>query len=305
MSRVFCVGDLNVDLFTYSNEKPVFGEEKNVPLINYSLGGNAANFAVALSSLGEEVFLVSVLGHDVFTNFLKKELAKAKVKSLLINSKSLNGVSNIFVGKKGERGILSIKNCLDELDCKTVSKKILPKLKKGDVVYFGGFFHLLKMRNGFVTLLQKIHKKNCLIAFDATFDEYGKWEVKSFLKYIDLFFVNEKELEKICKTKNCSKAITKLFSWGGKEVIVKKGAMGAEYFSSKMNISINALKKKVINSTGAGDFFNAGYLFGLINKYTVVTCLRIGVFVASKRIEQKEFFTPSKKQVNVYLKKLS
>ena len=88
-------------------------------------------------------------------------------------------------------------------------------------------------------------------------------------------------------------------------IIVKKGAMGAEYFSSKMNISISALKKKVINSTGAGDFFNAGYLFGLINKYTVVTCLRIGVFVASKRIEQKEFFTPSKKQVNVYLKKLS
>ncbi|MFH1390908.1 MAG: PfkB family carbohydrate kinase [Candidatus Diapherotrites archaeon] len=301
MSKVYVIGDLNTDFFTYTGSRARFGEEQNADF-THSIGGNATNFAVAAASLGMDVNLVSMIGEDLFTRFLKAELAESKVNKLLVNSSSPNGFSNIFVKKGGERGIFSNKGALLELSSSLVSKKILSRLKKEDIVYFGGFFHLPKLRPGFVNLLKAIRRKEAKVFFDATFDEYGKWEVNSFLSLIDVFFLNEVELEHITKTKNKGKGIKKLFSMGANEIVLKLGSKGAEYFSRTQSFAMPALNVKPVNATGAGDFFDAGFTYAFLNGFSSWNSLLISNFVAGKKIEKKHYFKPTESMVKNYLK---
>src|SRR3989344_429145 len=171
--RIFSVGDLNIDLFTHTNAAARFGEECRARKFYYSIGGNAANFAAAAAGLGLDTFLVSAVGKDIFTPFLKQELKRLRIKPLLLQSHSQNGVSNIFVRGDGERAIVSSKGCLLEMNCAFASRKILPGLSHGDIVFFGGFFHMPKMGKGFASLLRAIRAKGAKVFFDACFDEYG------------------------------------------------------------------------------------------------------------------------------------
>jgi glucosamine-6-phosphate deaminase len=289
MQKVFAIGDLNVDLHSQVSCKPIFGEEHFSKNFQITLGGNAANFACALGNLGVDTRLISIIGKDIYTDFLKSELEKFNVKSMLFNSNNQNGISNIMVAKSGERAILSNKGCLLELDSKKVAKKLLPALSQDDITYFGGFFHLLGMKKGFRNLLKKIRKKGGLVFFDATFDEYGKWEVKNFAKFVDLFFLNEVELRHITKTNEENQALKKLASIGFKKIVLKKGPKGAVLFSNGQKYYFPAFKGKSKDSTGAGDFFNAGFVFGLINGFSDLNCLRIGNYVAFRKISMNGF----------------
>jgi glucosamine-6-phosphate deaminase len=289
MQKVFAIGDLNVDLHSQVSCKPVFGEEHFSKNFRITIGGNAANFACALGNLGADTRLISIIGKDLYTDFLKSELEKFNVKSMLLKSNNQNGISNIMVAKSGERAILSNKGCLLELDSKSVAKKLLPALSRGDIAYFGGFFHLSGMKKGFNDLLKKIRKKGGLVFFDATFDEHGKWEVKSFAKYVDLFFLNEVELKHIAKTNQENQALKKLAAMGFKKIVLKKGPKGSAIFSNGKKHYFPAFKGNSKDSTGAGDFFNAGFVFGLINGFSDLNCLRMGNYVAFRKISMKGF----------------
>ena len=301
MPKIFSVGDLNIDLFTHSGGGANFGEERHAEKFYYSLGGNAANFAVASSSLGLDTTIVSALGKDVFTTFLLSELKRFRVKPLLKKTSSPNGVSNIFVRNDGERAILSSKGCLLELDSKAVARFLLPRLSEDDIVFFGGFFHLPKMRNSFSALLKSIRKKKALVFFDACFDEYGKWLVSDFIRHVDAFFLNELELRHITKSRSQEFGIKKLFKMGANRVVLKRGNRGAEFYCKGAKHSSAALPVKPFNATGAGDFFNAGYAYGAVNGFGSRNRLICGNFVAGRKIAEKTYFAPTGKMLKNYL----
>ncbi len=301
MKKIFCVGDVNPDIFMFTENKPSLGIEKKADYSYMSLGGNAGNTAVALTSLGFNPILVSAVGKDKFAEFVKNELKKFKVKSSLIESNIESGVSVIFVAENSERAIISTKGCLEELNCMNVWEKI-KKIKKDDLVYFGGYYHLKNLRKEFPSLLEKIRKKKAKILFDTTYDEYHKWELLGFVKYIDVLFMNEIEINKITRMKSTNAGLKNLFERGAKEVVLKKGEKGAVSFSKNKKTEFPALKIRAINSTGAGDFFNAGYIYGMLNDFGEKSKLACGNFIAGAKIESKEYFTPKQKSLENYLK---
>ena len=301
MTRIFCVGDLNLDFFIYTNDRPLMGREKNIPMPEFSLGGNAANCCMALAGLGLDAKLVSMIGSDLFTPLLNKELKKAGVKDMLFKSRTRNGISIIFISDNGERTILSNNGALAELDAEKISRRLIPLLKEGDIVYFGGYYHLPKVRKEFPKLLSEIKKKKADVLFDATYDEYGKWEIKSFLRQIDTLFLNKLELEKITKKKSREEGIRWLFRNGASKVVLKRGPAGASFFSRKSMIESRALPGKAVNATGAGDFFNAGYIYGLAKGYGRKASMMCGNFVAGKKVLKKEYFLPKARDVEDYL----
>lgn len=301
MPRVFSVGDLNVDLFTHTASASVPGEEHRAEKFYCSIGGNAANFAVSLSALGEKVLLVSVLGKDLFTEFLSGALGRFSVDTVLLRSKKQNGVSNIFVSPGGERAIISSKGCLSELSCAAVKRKIVQKLSAGDIVFFGGYFHLTGMRKGFSGMLKAIKRKGALVFFDACFDEFGKWKTAGFLGQVDALFLNRLELRKITGSRNERKAIAWLFSRGVKSVVLKRGAEGASFFSCTELFDAPAFQAKALNTTGAGDFFNAGLVHGLLRDFSPRNCLLCGNFVAGKKVSSAGYYVPSKRELDAYI----
>ncbi len=304
MNKIFAVGDVNVDLFTHAQALAEFGTESHVQKFYCTLGGNAANFAATCGVLGLRTNLISAIGDDIFTPFILRELKKFNVNPLLEKSAMQNGVSNIFVRRDGERAIVSSKGCLLTLDSNAISKKLLPGISAGDIVFFGGFFHLIKLRKGFAALLSAIRHKKAVVVFDACYDEYGLWKVRDFLKFVDIFILNELELAKITRAKTAKRGIARLFSMGANMVVLKRGKNGADFYhpiARKEPIHSAAFSVKAFNATGAGDFFNAGFAYGLLRTFSALNCLRCGNFVASRKVASSEYMPELRGSLKEYL----
>ncbi len=292
--QVFSVGDLCIDILQEIKNPVEFGREHSLKDLEFSIGGNAANFAVFGSKLGFKPKLLSAIGKDFATSFLKKNLTKAKVSSKLIKSKKPNAFSIISVNKRGERAIQSVKNCENEITSKKISKMLLPTLKSGDIVFFGGFYHLRNLRSGFKELLKKIKKKKAIVCFDTCFDTWGKWNITAFLPFIDFLFVNDLELKHIAKGNTMRKRADSLFKKGSQVVVVKQASKGATLFVKGFpSKHFKSVAGKVVDTTGAGDAFNAGFVFGLVHDWSLDKCTKAGNFVAAKKIRVHGLTAPS------------
>jgi len=292
--RLFSVGDLGVDVLQEVANSFEFGEEHSLRQLNFSIGGNAANFAVMAAKLGLKPVLISAIGRDFSTRFLKKKLSKAKVLSSLIKSREHNAFSIIVVNKRGERAIQSVKNCLDEITPKRVERLLVPKLHPGDIAFFGGFYHMRNLRKGFLSLLKKIKKRKAIVCFDTCFDTTGKWNISSFLPFIDYLFVNDIELKHIAQGKTVQQQVKALFRKGARVVAVKQEAKGATLFIKGLPPKhFSSVASKIVDTTAAGDAFNAGFVFGLLNDYSLSNCMWAANFVAATKIQYHSLATPS------------
>lgn len=302
VGRIFSVGDLCVDVLQGLSAKIRFGEEQNLKTLDFSVGGNAANFAVIASKLGLNPVLISSIGEDFATAFLKKELSKAKVSSRLIQTSDKNSFSIIAVNDKGERAIQSKKNALDAVNAKNVSKLLLPKLKEKDVVLFGGFYHLLNFRKDFISLLRKLKNRKAIVCFDTCFDTTGRWNISEFLPFFDYLFVNTVELKHIAGGKTMEQRVQKLFRKGLKCVVVKQGYNGATLFRKGLpSKRFPSVAKKVVDTTGAGDSFNAGFVFGIVRNYSFWECMLAGNFVAGHKIRKHGLHSPGKRALEKFV----
>jgi len=296
------VGDLNVDILQGLASKPVFGEERRLQELAISIGGNAANFAVIGSKLGLKPFLISVIGKDFATRFLKEQLSEAGVKTSLIKSQKQNTFAIILVNKRGERSIQSMKDCYQDVDSKKFGKLLLPKLKRGDFVFFGGFYHFKNLRPSFRGLLAKAKKRGATICFDTCFDSFGKWDINSFLPFIDYLFVNDLELRHIAHGSTMRKRVESLFKKGARIVAVKQEAKGATLFVKGLKPKhFPSVAGRVVDTTGAGDAFNAGFVFGLMRGWSLENCAIAGNFVAAKKIRVHGLAAPAIKAVERFV----
>ncbi len=300
--QVFSVGDLCIDVLQEIKNPVEFGKEHSLKDLNFSIGGNAANFAVIGSKLGFKPKLLSAIGKDFATSFLKKNLSKANVKRSLISCNERNAFSIILVDRRGERAIQSTKSCLKELTAKRIEKMLLPGLTQGDVVFFGGFYHLPNLRSGFKTLLKKIKKHNVIVCFDTCFDTKRIWSISQFLPFIDFLFVNDLELKHIAKGSTMQKRVVSLFNKGSNVVVVKQAGKGASLFVKDFKPEqFKSVAGKVVDTTGAGDAFNAGFVLGLMNDWSLDNCMRSGNFVAAKKVQVHGLAAPSVSAVKHFI----
>lgn len=300
--HLFSVGDLNVDILQGLGKRPVFGEERSLDDLEISIGGNAANFAVIASGLGLNPLLVSVIGKDFATRFLKKELSDARVRSQLIKSRRQNTFSLILVNSRGQRSILSVKDCFQDVTSKKFERLLLPKLKGNGVVFFGGFYHFSNLRPGFRQLLERAKKRGATVCFDTCFDTRGKWDISSFLPLIDCLFVNDIELKHIARGKGMRQRVQFLFRRGARVIAVKREAKGATLFVKGLKQKhFPSVARRVVDTTGAGDAFNAGFVFGLMQGWPLRECMLAGNFVAARKIRQHGLAAPSPKEVEGFV----
>ena len=305
MKKIFVIGDINIDIFCGASEIARMGEEAHMDGVNFSIGGNAANFAVSLGKLGLKPELVSAIGNDFATGFLVSELKRSGIIYNLVKSDHPNGFSIVFLGGEGERSILSNKGAAGELVVKDIEKRILRKIGEGDLIYIGGYFHLRGMHKAFDGFLRKAKLRGAVVFFDFCFDEYGLWmkAVKKILKFVDIAFMDCIELETLTNEKNIKKAIKKLQDSGLKEIVLKLGSRGSAYYSGGESIKRSAYKVKCINSAGAGDVFNAGFVFGYMKGLGTGDCLKLGNFLAGEKIQRHGIILPSRKEIIGFLKR--
>jgi len=276
-------GALNVDkLFRVSK---IAGEEEEsfIESCTEACGGSAANTIVGLARLGCKVGFIGKVGCDREGNMLVEDFCKERVDVAgVIRAKHGKSGSVLgFVDKKGARALcidsgVNDTITLDEIDTEYVSQ--------------ARFLHLTSFvgEKSFQTqkkLLETL-PNTVKVSFDpgALYARRGLVQLEPIIKRTYVLMPNAVELELLTgKTDHC-KGADFFIGKGVKIVAVKLGSNGCYFTDGHERHLIEAFKVKVVDTTGAGDAFCAGFLYGLLNGKSLYECGRLGNFVASKCI---------------------
>ena len=276
-------GALNLDRLYMVDKIAKRGEERFVTGCVETPGGSAANTIVGLARLGQTVGYVGKVGNDPEGDKLVKSLRDERVdtEGIVISKEDHSGIVTGFVDEKGERTLYVSPGVNDTLDLGEVNRKYITNTKFIHITSFVGEkpFTVQKKLLG---CLQDVK-----VSFDpgALYARKGLVALKPILRQSYIVFPNETEIRLITGL-NYEDGAKVLLNEGATIVAVKLGARGCYITDGKQNCLIDAFKVRIVDTTGAGDAFCAGFLYGLIHERDLHTCGRIANFCAGHKIEK-------------------
>jgi ribokinase len=283
MSRfdVIGFGALNVDKLFRVNRIAGAEEESFIESCAEACGGSAANTIVGLARLGCKVGFIGKVGCDKEGDLLLEDFCKEGVDTNgVIRSKYGKSGSVLgFVDKKGARAL-----CIDS----GVNDIITPGEINTEYVSQARFLHLTSFvgEKSFQTqkrLLETL-PNTVKVSFDpgALYARRGLAQLELIIKRAYVLMPNSIELELLTGKTDYCKGADFLVGRGVKIVAVKLGGDGCYVTDGRERHLIEAFRVKAVDTTGAGDAFCAGFLYGLLNGKSLYECGRLGNFVASR-----------------------
>jgi len=268
---VLSIGNVNIDLSFSINKLPDLDGEELANLKVFH-GGSAANFAVGIARLGLKVGVLGCVGDDEFGKEAVEELKRAGVetKFLRVFKRKRTGMVCVIVEREGGRRMLAYRGANAELESVI---DILPKAK---------FFQLCNVDRN-VLMKIKEYRGGEGIALDPG-GSVSRLRPED-LDGIDVLLLNELEC-KLLTGSNYRLGANRLSRYA-RLVVVKLGKRGAYIFDGKEGKVQKALRVKVVDTTGAGDAFDAGFMAAFIRGMDKEECLRWGIAVASLKIQKR------------------
>jgi sugar/nucleoside kinase (ribokinase family) len=270
----------------------------------WTSGGSAANTIHGLAMLGADTGFIGSIGRDETGDFFESDMKKAGVNTLLIRRNSPTGTAVALITNDSERTFATHLGAAVELN----ADDLKPMLFDGyDILYLEGYlinnFQLIEMAcklardNGMLVTLD-------LASFNVV-EEYSESFKKIVEGYVDILFANEQEAKAFTGLEP-EKALPVL-SGMSETVILKVGAEGSWLKRDNELIKVSAFPVECIDTTGAGDLYAAGFLYGLAKGLNLERCGIIGSLMAGKVIEivgarmDKEKFREIRKEIEVYI----
>ncbi|HOY26493.1 MAG TPA: carbohydrate kinase family protein [Mesotoga sp.] len=246
--RISVVGNINIDLNAVIGDS-VNSEENRIKKLGLSSGGSAANTAIILSRLGREVFLQGAVGDDLFRDYLIERLSRERVETGYI--KVLSGGTGLCfaaIGEQGQRHLYTYRGANERYE--TVA---------------GGFdfYHFAGIATGQLSVMLNslnIERFSYNPGGIVTFERPR--EVSKLAERAEVLFLNETEWAFLSPFLNRTNT-----------VVVTMGAAGSRIESGP---SVEALPVEVVDTTGAGDAFNAGFLHAYLSGRQGSDCLKVG-----------------------------
>ncbi len=247
-----------------------------------SAGGSAANTISGLANLGVETGFIGVVGNDNMGEFFANDMIKNGIKPHLYKSPNRSGVATAFVSPDSERTFATFLGAALELTDLHLDETIL---KNYDIIHVEGYL----VQN--YTLIKSImvKAKACGLTVSLDLASYNVVEANlEFLKelveeYVDIIFANEDEAKAF--TGKAPHEALNILSQSCNISIVKTGEKGSLIKSKEYIYTIGIIPAKCIDTTGAGDLYAAGFLYGYVNNLPLEKCGEIGALLAGKVIE--------------------
>mgnify|MGYP003290072089 CR=1 FL=1 len=286
------IGAAIIDVLAGPVDESIF--EKGSQPVNstrLAFGGDALNEAVVLSQLGAKVELISKVGNDeagkqVLDFLQEKQVDVTKVK---IEKGLDTGINIVLVTPEGERMFLTNPNgSLRKLSEEDVMEQLDDA---ADIVCMASMFvsPLLDIP-AMERIFQKIkNKPGRILVADMTIAKNGESlvDIAGLLKYIDYIIPNETEAARLTGEADAYRNAELFIEHGASCVVIKRGKKGCLIRTKNQQIEIPAYAHaKLVDTTGAGDSFAAGFLWGLKNSMPLEECGRFGCAVASCAVEK-------------------
>ncbi|MBI5253941.1 MAG: carbohydrate kinase family protein [Euryarchaeota archaeon] len=277
MMDVIGVGALNLDKL-YIVEKIARGGEE-IPIISLkeSPGGSAANTIAALARLGMRVGFIGKIGSDREGELILKDLEKEGVDIKgIARSKGRTGIILGFVDSSGERALYAYPGVNDELQ---INESNLSYARQAKFLHLSSFVGE-RSYQAQKKLLDKLSGVKISFSPGMLYARKRLENLKQMIEKSFVIFLNEEEIELITG-KDYRRGAPMLLELGAKLVVVTLAHRGCFVAGSSESHEIEAYPVKVVDTTGAGDAFAAGFLYGLLLEKDLKTCGKLGNKVAS------------------------
>lgn len=281
---VIGIGALNVDKLYMVDQ--IAKEDGESSILDYveACGGSAANTAVGLARLGLKTGYIGKVARDREGRLLLRDFEKENVNTegIAIAKNGRSGVAMGFVDEKGERALYIDPGVNSTITLDEINLEYANNTSFMHVTSFVGE-EAFEVQKKLVASLSK----NVKLSLDPgeLYAEKGLTTLKPIIKRCFAFFPNEHEL-KLLTGKRHEKGAETLLNEGVKVVAVKLGPRGCYVTDGEEKHLIPRYPAKVVDTTGAGDAFCAGFLYGLVKSKSLEQCGRLGNFVASRCIEK-------------------
>ena len=279
---VLVVGELNVDLILNKIDSfPEKGKEKLAKEMTITLGSSSAIFASNMSSLGASVSFLGKIGKDSFGDLIIKSLKKKNVSTeMIIQDKAVNTGATIVLNFDEDRANITYPGAMDYLDINDVTEE---KLIQARHLHYSSFFLQPALRPDVEKMFKTAKELGLTTSLDLQWDPSEKWEFdyKNILPYVDIFLPNEVELLSLTGENNLNSAIIKLKLFAN-TIVAKMGNQGSLLWLHKKTFRKEAfINKNVVDAIGAGDSFNAGFIFKYLKGSSLEECQIFGNLIGA------------------------
>lgn len=282
-AEVVCIGQAVVDCITRGREKQA--HKKNVyraESISLNIGGDAMNESVILSHLGHQVKLVCGVGDDVAGHLIVHEASAQGIDTsdISILSHIATPIANLMVNEDGSRS--SINSQATMLTGYEPKEEVV---KGAKIVSLASLFRApLDKSDKIISLVEAAKREGAIICADTkmpTYRQIGMTDIEKILPLIDYMFPNENEGAYYTGESSYIAMADYLKNLGVKNVIIKTGADGCVVCGEKESFTQKAYAVHALDSTGAGDNFVAGFISGLLKKWSLKECCEYGTACAA------------------------
>jgi len=301
---IVVVGELNVDLIlTGLPSLPKMGQCKLSKDMHFTLGSASAIFASNIANLGLSVGFVGKIGDDDFGNFILKSLNRRNVDtSMIIKDKHAKTGICVSMSFPENYAMASYAGVREKF---TLSDVNMDYLKKARHLHMSSYYLQPGIQEGCAELFRTAKESGLSTSLDPDSDPSGKWDESIFrvLKYVDIFLPNEKEALNISKCDSVESAL-ELFKKTVNTIVIKTGEKGVWVKNNEKTIRTNVFKVAVVDTTGAGDSFNSGFVYQFYQGATIEKCALWGNACAAISTTQPGGTTafPNLDEVNQFLK---
>jgi sugar/nucleoside kinase (ribokinase family) len=278
--RVLCLGNVLADVLVKPVDKlPPPGGLLPVERVELAMGGCASNTAIALVRLGVPTSLWGKLGVDFLGDFALRQLQKEGIElsGMIRDRRVSTSATVVLVDSKARRSFLHSVAANDHIGRRDLD---LSRLSAFSHLHIGGYFLFPKLDGRpMADVLREARRKGLTTSLDTAWDLKGRRmkALEPCLPYLDYFMPSEREVKMLLGFTHPVKAAKAFLRLGARCVVVKLGEKGSCFMDrTGRELRVPAFKVLVVDTTGAGDCFCAGFIKGLSLGWEPERCLRLG-----------------------------
>lgn len=272
---VLVLGEINVDLILRADGiTPVFGRERLVEDATLTMGSSSVIFACGAARLGLRVGFVGVVGDDEFGRYMfRGMLARGiDVGPVIVDPATKTGIT-VSLSTAADRALLTYLGSIAALTAARVDRALFDRTRH---LHVGAYFLQAGLREGLPGLLAQARARGLTVSLDTGWDPDERWgsDLWETLAQTDVFLPNADEARAITGGVDAEIALASLAEQVP-FVAVKLGVEGAIAQRGKETVRAAPPPVQVVDTTGAGDSFDAGFVYGYLAGWSPERTLRL------------------------------
>jgi sugar/nucleoside kinase (ribokinase family) len=278
---VFVAGELNVDLILHgAHAFPMPGKEVLVDDVVMTLGSASAICAMGLNQLGTTVTFMGKVGTDSWGQYCVHTLVNAGIDAMpVIQDGRLRTGVTVSITSPHDRALVSFLGAIGALTASDIADD---QFRHFSHLHVSSYYLQEGLRPGLRGLFARAHGFGLTTSLDPGFDPSERWErdILDTLTEVDVFLPNEVEVRAITGVEDIQDALRRLDN-GRTRTVAKLGARGCMTLDGGRILAVPAFLVEPVDTTGAGDSFDAGFLHAWLEGRPLADCLRWGAACGS------------------------